>query len=262
MILNNNDMMNKHVVNKATLEIPGINYIILSDIDDTLYANTLMTKKVSHAHALIKYLGLKHNIFISARPDISLLKYITKWRLAKDFNNFTLLMGSVRAMIYYAFLRMIYLLTLKKMSCILTKAQQYIGNKKIQKITEYIKNNHARIFSEKQINCIIFMGDNIQGDVHLGEYIIMNMNNEIVCEEARYKVMSLVLIRDAARKYTNGYIDKYTLIQKNNISGIYNYNNYKNMFITGLECNIKDILFIVNHYVCEMLNDISLVNKL
>lgn len=271
-------------------------YVIFSDIDDTLYTNTFMTKKINHTHDLIQRIENKHVVFISARPEVSLLRYLTRWRLTKDFTDFTLLMGSIVTVCWYIFLYILYLLTFKKISYPLRKAQEYIGTKKIHKFREYLQNNHITLFSKEHMNCIIFMGDNLQGDEYIGEYIVTNMNNYVVYDEIKYPTMCIVLIRDAAKKYTflpqtnvqfaplddstifphqpdNQDQDKNRLEDQDNIhihtdqnedsnQGIIRrYNNYKNMFITGLECNILDILIVIKRRINAELDMMTKTNN-
>lgn len=245
-------------------------YVVFSDIDDTLYTNTIMTKKINHAHDLIQRIENKHVVFISARPEVALLRYLTRWRLTKDFKNFTLLMGSIVAVSWYIFLYILYLLTFKKIAYPLLRAQEYIGTKKIHKFREYLQSNHKTIFSKEHMNCVIFMGDNLQGDEYIGEYMVTNMRNCVVFDEIKYLTMCIVLIRDAARKYTFPLrinkteftpldresmflrsIDSNYLVDQ---SVFRTYCDYKNMFITGLECNALDILTIIKHRIYAELN--------
>lgn len=258
-------------------DISKTKYIIFSDIDDTLYTNTIMTKKINHAHDLIQRIENKHVVFISARPEVSLLRYLTRWRLTKEFTDFTLLMGSIVTVCWYIFLCILHLLTFKKISYPFRKAQEYIGTKKIHKFREYLQNNHTTLFSKEYMNCIIFMGDNLQGDEYIGEYIITNMNNYVVYDEIKYSTMCIVLIRDAAKIYTfppknnvqfaplnDSVISSHEQpIHEQSINDsdhgiVRRYNNYKNMFITGLECNILDILSIIKRRIHV---ELGVINK-
>ena len=255
--------INKKDIDCRKYDISKIKYIIFSDIDDTLYTNTIMTKKINPTHDLIHRIDNKHIVFISARPEVSFLRYLTKMRLTKDFTIFTLLMGNIMTVCWYIFLYMLYLLTLKKISYLLKKAQKYIGTKKIHKFQEYLQSEHATLFSKEYMNCIIFMGDNFQGDEYIGEYIITNMNNYVVYDKIKYSTMCIVLIRDAAQKYT---FPSHSDVQFAPLDGrsifphdhtknesdreiIHSYNNYKNMFITSLECNILDILSVIKRHI-------------
>src|SRR5579872_317410 len=101
--VNTNNNNNNNALSQKP-DIFSTKYIIFSDIDDTLYTNTFMTKKIQHTHKLIQQIENKHIVFISARPEVSFLRYLTQWRLKKDFNNFTLLMGSFASVIWYIFM--------------------------------------------------------------------------------------------------------------------------------------------------------------
>jgi hypothetical protein len=166
--------------------------IIFSDIDDTLYTDIFMTKKIFNTHQIIKSLKPSHIIFISARPNI--LRYFTKMNLMKDFSKFTLLMGSLYSLIMYLFLYGIYLITSN--IHILHMSQQIIGMEKIRQFDFYLKNNHMLILSETKTNHIYFFGDNIQGDEIFASYLMRHMNHIYEIDNKSYKISCMVSIRN------------------------------------------------------------------
>jgi hypothetical protein len=60
------------------------------------------------------------------------------------------------------------------------------------------------------------MGGNIQGDEYIGAFISTNMDGHITYAETVYKNMSIIIIRDALRKYTFGETDDNMIIEKYN----------------------------------------------
>ena len=175
--------------------IQNSNYnIIFSDIDDTLYTDIYMRQKIEETHNIIKKLSPIHIIFISARPDIWIIRYMTTKYLKKDFTIFSLLMGDIFSLFLYFIIYSIYLITSDKK--ILYMAQCIIGNVKIKKFISFMKKNYKNILSETEMNNIYFFGDNIQGDEIFASYLMHYVNNNYMIDNKLYKISCIVSIRN------------------------------------------------------------------
>lgn len=238
-----------------------IKYIVFSDIDDTLYTDVIMTKKIQHTHKLIHKLKNKHIVFLTARPETALLRHLTLWRLKNDFDNFTLLMGSFLTVLWYVFLYILYILTFRLVSYPLIQAQVHIGDVKIKKFVAYLQENHTTLFSRDCLNCVIFMGDNLQGDEYAGKYISSNLNGYCVFDDIKYKMMSIVVIRDVLKKYTfEQFVNDTNTTDTNQPNHVLiqspEFEGYTNMFVTDTESDADEIIIkmrdIINKTIDEM----------
>lgn len=236
----------------------NIRYIIISDIDDTLYTNKSMTDKIDHAHGLINSLDDKHLVFLSARPDLSIIRLYTRWKLHKDFDRFTLLLGSVTRMFLYFMFKFIYLASFKRFSRSSLLAKRIVGHMKIDVLKDYINNRHKHIFSPDHLNCIIFMGDNLQGDEYVGRYILASINDYIVRNNAKYSTSCITFIRDADKQKKSKKVRK----NKHNIpvdddlgfelcKNIVENKDVENMFFIKNRCDVSEIIDVVSRLVCK-----------
>ena len=215
------------------------NFIICSDIDNTLYKNKILTDSVDHTHKLIKGMDNKKLLFLTARPNILPLNFVTKFILKKDFvmTDIVLLSSPILSILGLLSLYLLIFITLGLIPFLSLIAKRYIGRQKMKLFKEYITNNHKEIFSHKDLNVIILLGDNGEGDEFFCFEALDSLNkNNVDIEDCSYDISIVSFIRDVQRIYD--------FTDDKKICDTYYRENYEidNIYLTDLVCSHDEIM--------------------